>query len=149
MSLFLFLCISVNIVLFSRRILSRSGETSCNFLLISLGILSCASCSSPLRTTTVFMSSMVDLSRSLCFHCVALSLLIAESFTLFYISGFNKGVFIKRQFSGISVFFNSSFCNSPSKTFPQILSKTSANLVSIGGPKSSWTDARRSLHKLS
>ena len=149
MSLFLFLCISVNIVLFSRRLLCRSGQTTCNFLLMLLGILSCASCSSPLRAATAFTSGMVDLKRSLCFCCAPLSLLVAESFALLYISGFSKRVFINGQFSGISVFFNSSFCESPSLAFSQILSKTSASFVSIGGPKFSWTDARRSLYELS
>ena len=131
MSLFLFLSISVNIVLFSWRLLWISGETSCNFLLKSLGILSCASCSSPLRATTAFTSGMVDLTRSLCFRCALLSLLVAQSFIL-YISGFSKGVFKNGQFSGISVFFGSSFWESPSLDFPQILSKTSPGLVSIG-----------------
>ena len=92
---------------------------------------------------------MVDLTRNLCFRCAPLSLLVVESFTLLYISGFNKGVFINGQFSGISVFFNFSFCESPSLAFPQILPKASAILVSIGGPKSSWIDARRSLYELS
>ena len=127
----------------------QKWETSCNFLLMSLGILSCASCSSPLRATTAFTSGMVDLTRSLCFRCAPLSLLVAESFTLLYISGFSKGVFVNGQFSGISVFFSSYFCESPSLAFPQIHSKTSASLVSIVGPKSSWTDARRSLYELS
>ena len=139
----------MNVVLFSRRLLWRSGETSCNFLLIPLGILSCASCSSPLRATTAFMSGMVDLTRSLCLRYAPLSLLVAESFTLLYISGFSKGVFINEQFSGISEFLNSSFCESSSLAFPPIFSKTCASLVSIDGPKSSWTDPRSSLYELS
>ena len=121
----------------------------CNFLLMSLGILSCASCSSPLRTTTAFASGMVDLTRSLCLRWALLSLLLVESFILLCISGFSKGVFINGQFSRISIFFSSSFYESPSLAFPKILSKTSTSLVSIGGPKSSWTDARRSLYELS
>ena len=100
-SLFVFLCISVNLILFSLRLLCRSGETSCNFLFTSLGILSCASCSSPIITTTAFTSGKVDLTKSLYFRCASLSLLVAESFTLLYISGFSKGVFMKRQFLGI------------------------------------------------
>ena len=119
MSLFLFLCISVNIVLFSRRLLCRSGQTTCNFLLMLLGILSCASCSSPLRAATAFTSGMVELTRSLCFRCAPLFPLVAESFTLLYISGLSIGVFINGQFSGISVFSSSSFCESPSLFFPK------------------------------
>ena len=61
MSLFLFLCISVNMVLFSLRILCRSGVTYCNFFLMSFGILSFASCSSLFRATTAFATGMGDL----------------------------------------------------------------------------------------
>ena len=124
MSFFLFLCTSVNIVLFSLRLSCRSGETSCNFSLMLLGILFCATCSNPLRATTAFTSGMVDLTRSLYFRCAPLSLLVAESFTLLYISGFSKGVFfIKGQFSGISVFFSSSFCEYSSLASPQFFLK--------------------------
>ena len=61
MSLFLFLCISENMILFSLRILCRSEVTYCNFFLMSFGILSCASCSSLFRATTAFTSGMGDL----------------------------------------------------------------------------------------
>ena len=112
------LCISLNIVLFRLRLLCRSREPSYNFLLMSLGILSCTSCSNLLRATTTFTSGIVDLTRSLYFHCAPLRLLVVESFTLLYISGFGKGVFITGQFSVTSVFFSSSFCESPSLDIP-------------------------------
>ena len=90
----LFLCVSVNRVLFSLRLLCRSGELSCNFFLrcpLALEIyLVSASCSSPFRVKTASMSGMVNLTRSLCFCCAPLFLLVAESLTLLSISAVRK-----------------------------------------------------------
>ena len=55
----------------------------------------------------------------------------------------------RRHFQRISKFFSSFFCESLNLAFPQILSKTSTRLVSIGGLKSSLTDARKFLYELS
>ena len=48
-----------------------------------------------------------------------------KSFTLLWIS---RGVFIKNFFSGISIFFSSSFCEFLGLTLPQTFSKTPAKL---------------------
>ena len=129
------------IVMFDLILFCRGEETSCYFLLMSHRILSCASCCSSFRATTAFTSSMVDLTRGFCFRCAPYLCLWQKHllcFTLFYISGFSKEVFIKRKLQGISIFFSSSFWKSPTfGTLHHIISKILPSLVSIGGPMSS------------
>ena len=133
MSLFLFLCISVKIVLPSLRLLWRSKETPCNLILCH-EISYCALRSSSFRATTDFTSGIVDWARRLCFRCAPLSLLLVESFTLFYIPEFSKGALKKGTFSEINMFFSSLFWESSYVVLSHILCKPTATLPFLGAP---------------
>ena len=121
----------MNIVLPSLGLLWRSKETPCNLILCH-EISYCALCSSSFRATTDFTSGIVDWARRLWFRCAPLSLLLVESFTLFYISEFSKGPLQKGTFSEISMFFSSLFWESSHLVLSHILCKPTATLLFIG-----------------